>query len=94
MIYLSEVFLFNLAKWLALWVVYLFFVAVGFQAINKWRREKMQRILELQQDTEKRLRMRIVAEDLERIGRYEEASILYEESGELEKAREIVKMSY
>jgi hypothetical protein len=67
MIYLSEVFLFNLAKWLALWVVYLFFVAVGFQAINKWRREKMQRILELQ---------------------YEEASILYEESGELEKARQ------
>jgi hypothetical protein len=31
--------------------------------------------------------MRINAEDYERVGRYEEAAILYEELGDLEKAK-------
>ena len=51
-------------------------------------KKKIHRTLQIRQDAEKlRLEMRKNAEDYERSGRYREAAILYEEVGDLEKAR-------
>jgi hypothetical protein len=48
----------------------------------------MHRTIHMRQDAKKlRLEMRMNAEDYERVGRYREAAILYEELGDLEKAR-------
>ena len=87
--FISESFLSKLMIVLAVWVVYSLLVVYVLKAINKRRHAKMQQIRKMRQDAEEhRLKMRVVAEDLERIGRYEEAATLYEESGELEKARQ------
>ena len=87
--FITQDFLLNLLKVAAVWILYLAFVAMALRAINKNKRQKRQRIMKAQQNAEKeRLKIRIEAEDYERVGRYEEAAILYEESGELEKARQ------
>jgi hypothetical protein len=86
--YVSEDFLSKLAIVLAVWVVYLSFIAFLIRAINAGRNKKIHRTLQIRQDAEKlRLEMRMNAEDYERAGRYREAAILYEEVGDLEKAR-------
>jgi hypothetical protein len=86
--YVSEDFLSKLAIVLAVWVVYLSFVAVLIRALNEGQNKKINRNLQTRQDAEKlRSEMRINAEDYERAGRYVEAAILYEELGDLEKAR-------
>ena len=86
--YVSEDFLSKLAIVLAVWVVYLSFIAFLIRAINAGRNKKIHRTLQIRQDAEKlRLEMRMNADDYERAGRYKEAAILYEEVGDLEKAR-------
>ena len=86
--YVSEDFLSKLAIVLAVWVIYLSFIAFLIRAINAGRNKKMQWTVQMRQDAEKlRLEMRMNAEDYERAGRYREAAILYEEVGDLEKAR-------
>ena len=86
--YFSEDFLSKLAIVLAVWVVYLFFVAFLIRAINEGRNKKIHQTMQMRQETEKLIvEMRINAEDYERVGRYEEAAILYEELGDLEKAK-------
>jgi hypothetical protein len=86
--YFSEDFLSKLAIVLAVWVVYLSFVAVLIKALNTGRNKKISQNMQMQQDSEKlKLEMRMNAEDYERAGRYVEAAILYEELDDLEKAR-------
>jgi len=87
--YFSQDFLGKVVILLVVWVVYLSFVAYVIKALNKRGRSEKQRIMQVQQDAEEvRLKMRMDAEAYERVGRYEEAAVLYEESGELEKARQ------
>jgi hypothetical protein len=85
--YVSEDFLSKLAIVLAVWVIYLLFTAFWIRAINEGRNKKMQRTKQQQYAEELRWEMRTNAEDYERLGRYEEAAILYEGVGDLEKAR-------
>jgi hypothetical protein len=86
--YVNEDFLSKLAIVLAAWVVYLSFIAFLIRAINAGGNKKMHRTMQMRQDAEKlRLEIRINAQDYERAGRYKEAAILYEEVGDLEKAR-------
>jgi hypothetical protein len=86
--FVSEDFFSKLAIVLAAWVVYLFFIAFLIRTINEGRNKKINRNMQMRQEAAKlRLEMRINAEDYERNGRYVEAAILYEELGDLEKAR-------
>jgi hypothetical protein len=85
--FVGEGFLFNFMIGLTVWLVYLFFIALALKAVNKRKKEKMKRILKMQQDAEnERFKMRIDAENFERVGRYEEAAELYDASGEPESA--------
>ena len=85
---LSEDFLFKLTIILAVWVFYLFIISSLIKAKKAGRNKKMQQTLQMRQGAEKlRLEMKLNAEDYERTRRYEEAAILYEELGDLEKAR-------
>ena len=86
--YVNEDLLSKLAIVLAVWVIYLSFVAILIRTLNASQNKKMHQNMQMRQDAEKlRAEMRINAEDYERVGRYEEAAILYEELGDLEKAR-------
>jgi hypothetical protein len=86
--FLSEDLLFKLTIVLAVWVVYLFVISFLVKAKNAGQTKKMHQTVQMRQDLEKlRLEMKINAKDYERIGRYEEAAILYKELGDPEKAR-------